>query len=90
MTAIYCVKCRNTTNTKSEKRVTSANGRNRLTGICDVCGKKKGMFVGKDWKITKTPKELEEARNMRLQYSLKNGAGKFWQIRMQKNVLIDA
>ena len=74
MTAIYCVKCREKTNTKSEKMTTTVNGRNRLAGICSVCGTKKGMFVNSQGKITKSPEEREEAKNMRKYYSKRKKA----------------
>lgn len=66
MTAIYCVKCREFTSTKSEKLVTTANERYRLTGICSVCGSKKGIFTNKSGKvIRKTNEEREEASGTR-------------------------
>ena len=74
MTSIYCVKCRDATNTKTEKLVTTKNGRYRLTGICATCGTKKGMFVNKDGTITKTLEEREEAKNMRIYYSQRKKA----------------
>ena len=62
MTPIYCAKCRGITNTKQEKRETTAKGRNRLSGICVTCNTKKGMFVNSKWKIhEKTPEEEEKA-----------------------------
>ena len=76
MTSIYCVKCRDATNTKTEKLVTTKNGRYRLTGICATCGTKKGMFVSKDGTITKTLEEREEAKNMRIYYSKRKEAEK--------------
>ena len=74
MTSIYCVKCRDATNTKTEKLVTTKNGQYRLTGICATCGTKKGMFVSKDGTITKTLEEREEAKNMRIYYSQRKKA----------------
>ena len=74
MTSIYCVKCQDATNTKTEKLVTTKNGRYRLTGICATCGTKKGMFVSKDGTITKTLEEREEAKNMRIYYSQRKKA----------------
>jgi hypothetical protein len=75
MTEIYCVKCRTFTDTKSEKLVTTVNGRNRLAGICKECGSKKGMFVGKKRKFTrKTPEEIDEARSERIHRNLKKKA----------------
>ena len=72
MTAIYCVKCRSITNTKQEKRETTANGRNRLSGICVACNTKKGMFVNSKWKIhEKTPDEREKAESYKIACSLK-------------------
>src|SRR5688572_24051400 len=75
MTAIYCVKCRGITNTKQEKRETTANGQNRLSGICVTCNTKKGMFVNSKWKIhEKTPKEQENAENKKIACSQKKEA----------------
>jgi hypothetical protein len=68
MTQIYCVKCRGFTDTKSEKFVTTSNGRTRLTGICKVCNTKKGMFVSENKEFNKkNKKELEEARKKRME-----------------------
>src|SRR5579859_343402 len=66
MTAIYCVKCREFTSTKSEKLVATANGRHRLTGVCSSCGTNKGMFANKSGKVSrKTDDEREEASGTR-------------------------
>ena len=65
MSKIYCVKCKDFTDTKpkSGKLVTTVNGRYRLTGTCVDCGSKKGVFTNSDGHINqKTPKELEDAR----------------------------
>ena len=75
MTAIYCVKCREFTNTKSEKLVTTSNGRYRLTGVCSTCGSKKGMFTNKQGKVNrKSEDEIDEARSERIHRSLKKKA----------------
>jgi len=66
MTEIDCVKCRKATKTKSEQRLTTKNGRNRLAGICSTCGSKKNMFVGGNWKVTKSPEELDKASEDRV------------------------
>jgi Domain of unknown function (DUF5679) len=76
MIPIYCVKCRTTTKTKSEKLTTTVNGRYRLAGICSTCGTKKGMFVSKDGNVTKTPEELLEAGLKRGELSIKKKAQK--------------
>ena len=81
MTAIYCVKCHNTTNTKSEKLTTTANGRYRLAGICSICGTKKGMFVNSNGKVTKLSEELVEAKAKREYQSQRKRAEKIgWKI----------
>ena len=41
---IYCVKCRNKTDTKNEKKVVLPNGRSAMQGLCG-CGCKKTVFV---------------------------------------------
>ena len=67
MTAIYCVKCRESTNTRSEKRETTESGRHRLIGICSTCGTKKGIFVNKQWKVNvKTDEKREKAKNAKM------------------------
>ena len=82
MTAIYCVKCRGITNTKQEKRETTANGRNRLSGICVTCNTKKGMFVNSKWKIhEKTPEEQEKAERKKVERSQTKKAFKIgWKV----------
>jgi hypothetical protein len=63
MTQIYCVKCREFTDTKSEKFVTTKTGRTRLTGICKICNTKKGMFANKNKEFNiKEGEELDRAR----------------------------
>jgi hypothetical protein len=75
MTQIYCVKCRGFTDTKSEKFVTTSNGRTRLTGICKICDSKKGMFVSENKKFNKKDEdELEEAKFKRMNRNLKKKA----------------
>lgn len=87
MTVIYCVKCREKTNTKSEKMTTTVNGRNRLTGICSACGTKKGMFVNSQGKIVKkTDEEIEEAEFKKIARSQKKEALKIgWKILADPN-----
>ena len=75
MTVIYCVKCCSITNTKQEKRETTANRWNRLSSICVACNTKKGMFVNSKWKIhEKTPDEREKAESYKIARSLKKEA----------------
>jgi hypothetical protein len=42
---MYCVKCKNHTETKNVQTVTTKNGRSMLRGTCDICGKTKTQFV---------------------------------------------
>jgi hypothetical protein len=75
MTAIYCAKCKEFTNTKSEKLLHTANDRYRLTGICTACGTKKGMFANKSGKFVKhTQEERMETSGARSQRYMKNKA----------------
>lgn len=75
MTQIYCVKCKEFTNTKTEKRVKNTNGRYRLTGVCSICGTKKNMFLNEQGTFArKTSEELDEARSGRFQRTLKKKA----------------
>jgi len=54
----YCVKCRDKTNSVSEKLETTTDGRKKLVGKCVVCGTNKHTFVSKDGSIkVKTPAE---------------------------------
>ena len=43
---IYCVKCKDKTDTVGEKKVQLPNGRNAIKGKCKVCGTNKTQFVG--------------------------------------------
>ena len=45
MTILYCVKCKQKTETLDVVKVITKNNRNMLKGICKVCGKKKASFV---------------------------------------------
>ena len=62
MTAIYCPHCKVFTATKSEKLITTPKGRHRLTGICSICGSKKGTFASRNKEIIEhTEDEREDA-----------------------------
>jgi hypothetical protein len=45
MTLIFCLKCKTKTNTIGEIEKLSKNGRNRICGICEICGTNKTMFA---------------------------------------------
>lgn len=42
---LFCLKCKQKTNTKDIERVITKNNRNMLKGICLVCGSKKSTFI---------------------------------------------
>jgi hypothetical protein len=42
---IFCVKCKQKTDTKNEKKVQMPNGRNAVKGECKKCGTKKTQFI---------------------------------------------
>jgi Domain of unknown function (DUF5679) len=73
MAQTYCLKCRDKTNSVSEKLETTTTGRKRLVGKCVICGTSKHTFVSKDGSIkVKTPAEeaiakekKEKAKNKR-------------------------
>lgn len=46
-TKIYCLKCKNHTETKDIKNAMSKNNRPMMKGICLNCGSKKSVFLGK-------------------------------------------
>ena len=41
---IYCVKCKKT-NTLNMVNMSTKNGKSMVEGICEVCNKKKTMFI---------------------------------------------
>ena len=45
MDNVYCVSCRNKTNTTNIKYYTTLSGRYRMAGICTICNNKKSSFV---------------------------------------------
>ena len=47
MSQIYCVKCKQKTDTIDEQKTQTKNGRNAITGTCVKCGTKKYMFIKK-------------------------------------------
>lgn len=44
---IQCLKCKAKTETKDATENITSNGRLRLAGICEVCGRKKSAFIKK-------------------------------------------
>ncbi len=42
---IYCLKCREFTDTRDVVRSTTSNNRNIMKGICTVCEKRKNKFI---------------------------------------------
>lgn len=63
MAQTYCVKCRERTNSISEKLETTEKGWKKLIGICSICNTKKHTFVSNDGTIKiKTPAEEAIAR----------------------------
>ena len=42
---IYCLKCKQKTETLASFELKSSNGRNMIKGTCSVCGTKKSVFV---------------------------------------------
>ena len=45
MIELYCVKCKQKTETLDVTKVITKNNRNMLKGICTICGKNKSSFV---------------------------------------------
>ena len=42
---MYCVKCKQKTETIDMIKITTSNNRNMLKGICSICGKNKASFI---------------------------------------------
>ena len=42
--AIYCIKCKNKTNTANIERSTDIKNRNIIKGICEICNSKKFQY----------------------------------------------
>lgn len=42
---IYCVKCKQHTDTSNTSEVTTENNRKMIKGICKICGSKKSQFI---------------------------------------------
>ena len=42
---IYCLKCKQKTETIDQLEIKSSNGRNIVKGICSDCGTKKSVFI---------------------------------------------
>lgn len=45
MALIYCVKCKDKTDTRDSKYHFNINGTKRISGICVICNKKKSQFI---------------------------------------------
>jgi hypothetical protein len=42
---IYCIRCKQNTDSSNPNVVQTANGRYRIEAVCDDCGSKKSKFV---------------------------------------------
>ena len=42
---IYCLKCKQKTETSDQVEVQSKNGREMIRGNCSICGTKKSVFI---------------------------------------------
>lgn len=58
MVKIYCVKCKQKTDTVSELQDMTNSGRYRILGGCSICGTHKSAFTGENWKVN--PKSERE------------------------------
>ena len=47
---IYCVKCKQKTNSHNNTSEKAENGRDMKRGTCEVCGTHKTQFIAKDHK----------------------------------------
>ena len=47
---IYCLKCKQKTETMASVEMKSINGRNMIKGTCSVCGTKKSVFVSSKYR----------------------------------------
>ena len=47
---IYCLKCKQKTETTDFLEMKSSNGRNMIKGICSICGTKKSVFVSSKYR----------------------------------------
>ena len=47
---IYCLKCKQKTETTDYLEMKSSNGRNMIKGICSICGTKKSVFVSSKYR----------------------------------------
>lgn len=80
MVKIYCVKCKQKTDTVSEAQDMTNSGRYRIVGDCNICGTHKGTFTGENWKINpksereKSKKDKAEAKAKRQESALNRKA----------------
>ena len=58
MVKIYCIKCKQKTDTIGEQQDMTNSGRYRIRGDCNICGTYKSVFTGEDWKVN--PKSERE------------------------------
>ena len=47
---IYCLKCKQKTETIDYLEMKSSNGRNMIKGVCSICGTKKSVFVSSKYR----------------------------------------
>jgi hypothetical protein len=60
MTKIYCLKCKEYTETENEDRAITDNGKPVLTGECRKCGKTKCVFTNADYDYSPKKKSARE------------------------------
>ena len=82
MVKIYCIKCKQKTDTTGEQQDMTNSGRYRILGDCSICGTYKSVFTGEGWKINpksereRSKKDKADARVKRQESSLNRKARK--------------
>jgi hypothetical protein len=68
--SLYCVKCRERTETNHTTTITTKNNRLALTGTCQICNTKKFKFIKKDSDVNTLKKKEEVISQPNWQNSL--------------------
>ena len=67
---IYCLKCKQKTETIEVQSVQSKNGREMIKGNCSICGTKKSVFISSS--IKKKPQKTIKGRGFSLNNLINN------------------
>ena len=71
---IYCLKCKQKTETLDGVELKSSNGRNMIKGTCSICGTKKSVFLSS--KAAAAPQASKQSQHRKVDGNRSEASGK--------------